>query len=279
MNKIIIITISLIAFIIIFAGCVKEETTISTETPSITVSATSKKLELMTNSIDMEFVLIPEGEFKMGSLSDEKDKDVHEGPVHSVKIEKAYYLGKYEVKQKQWREVMGSNPSNFQGDDLPVENVRWTHIQEFIIKLNEKEGTNKYRLPSEAEWEYAARAGITSRYSFGDDESDLGDYAWYKSNSGNKTHPVGQKKSNSWGLYDMHGNVIEWVQDSWHFDYDGAPSDGNAWESESDSPNLYPVVRGGGWGSVAGDCRSAARLNAYAGGRSSHLGFRLLKEL
>ena len=150
MNKIIIITISLIAFIIIFAGCVKEETTISTETPSITVSATSKKLELMTNSIDMEFVLIPEGEFKMGSLSDEKDKDVHEGPVHSVKIEKAYYLGKYEVKQKQWREVMGSNPSNFQGDDLPVENVRWTHIQEFIIKINAKEGTNKYRLPSEA---------------------------------------------------------------------------------------------------------------------------------
>ena len=122
---------------------------------------------------------------------------------------------------------MGDNPSHVKGDDLPVERVSWDDVQEFIRKLNKKEGTDKYRLPSEAEWEYACRAGATTRYSFGDSESKLGDYAWYHENSGDKTHPVGKKKPNPYGLYDMHGNVWERVQDERH-SYDGAPNDGSA---------------------------------------------------
>jgi formylglycine-generating enzyme required for sulfatase activity len=171
---------------------------------------------------------------------------------------------------------MGNNPSHFKGDDLPVEQVSWNEVQDFIRKLNEKEGTDKYRLPSEAEWEYACRAGTTTRYSFGDSESKLGDYAWYRENSGGKmTHPVGKKKPNPWGLYDMDGNVWEWTQDTWYRDYDGAPTDGSAWESA-----YFPlrVRRGGSWDSIAGSCRSASRGNNVPSRRNCFIGFRLLEE-
>ena len=228
-----------------------------------------------SNSIGMEFVLIPPGEFKMGSPSGEEDLYSYEGPVHTVTIRKAYYLGKYEVTQAQWREVMGNNPSYFKGDDLPVERVSWNDAQEFVKKLNEMEGTDKYRLPSEAEWEYAARAGTTSRYSFGNDESDLSEYAWYDDNSGGKSHPVGQKKPNSWKLYEMHGNVWEWVQDWWYSNYDGAPTDGSARESRGSS---YCVLRGGSWLTSAGYSRSAIRNYHSPGDRHAYLGFRLLQE-
>lgn len=244
------------------------------ETPA-SVIASSATDKTTTNSIGMEFVLIPAGEFKMGSPSSEEGRNDREGPVHTVTIEKAYYLGKYEVTQKEWREVMGSNPSNFKGDDLPVEYVSWNDAQEFVKKLNEKEGTNKYRLPSEAEWEYAVRAGTTTRYSFGDDETDLGNYAWYSSNSGSNTHPVGQKQPNAFGLYDMHGNVWEWVQDLYHSDYDGAPTEGSAWENGVGSDRVF---RGGCWNAVAGVCRSAVRYGRDPGFRADGLGFRLLQE-
>ena len=233
-----------------------------------------------TNSIGMEFVLIPAGEFDMGSPSDEEDRGSDEGPVHRVKIEKSFYMGRYEVTQKEWREVMGSNlfmgsnPSSFKGNDLPVEKVSWDDVQKFIKKLNEKEGTDKYRLPSGAEWEYACRAGTTTRYSFGDSESRLGDYAWYLDNSDRKTHPVGLKLPNPWGLYDMHGNVQEWVQDKWHNDYKGAPTDGSAWEI---GDGAYRVQRGGGWSYNAGYCRSAIQVHYVPGHRNYHLGFRLLE--
>ena len=226
-----------------------------------------------TNSIGIEFVLIPAGQFKMGSPSDEEDRDASEGPLHTVKIEKAYYLGKYEVTQKQWREVMGDNPSDFKGDDRPVECVSWDDAQEFIKKLNTKEGTDKYRLPSEAEWEYAARAGTTTQYSFGDDVSKIGEYVWYFDNSDLQTHPVGQKKPNSWGLYDMHGNVWEWVQDEWHDNYDGAPTDGSAWDGGAGSSR---VGRGGSWYNFG--CRSAFRYYDVPSFRYRSLGFRLLQE-
>ena len=185
-------------------------------------------------------------------------------------------MSKYEVTQKQWREVMGSDPSYYEGDDLPVEQVSWNDVQEFITKLNEREGSVKYRLPSEAEWEYAARAGTTTRYSFGDDESDLADCAWYYKNSDGKTHPVGQKKPNPWELYDMHGNVWEWVQDEWHDTYEGAPADGSAWESEN---GAVRVARGGSWRSYVVHCRSALRGNRDIDFRDNFLGFRLLQEV
>jgi hypothetical protein len=135
-----------------------------------------EKIAKQGNSIGMKFSLIPAGKFYMGSEERNDEK-----PVHKVKINNPFYLGTYPVTQREWNAVMGdnNNPSNFKGDDLPVEKVSWDKVQEFIKKLNEKEGTGKYRLPSEAEWEYACRAGTTTRYSFGDDESILGDYAWY----------------------------------------------------------------------------------------------------
>ncbi len=232
--------------------------------------------ETFINTIDMEFVLIQPGEFDMGSPANETGRYDDEGPVHHVTISEAFYLSKYEVTQKQWHEVMGDNPSHFKGDDLPVENVSWDDVQEFIKKLNKKENTHKYRLPSEAEWEYAARAGTTTRYSFGDDDSKLGEYAWYSENSGDKTHPVGKKGANPWGLYDVHGNIWEWVQDERHNTYNGAPIDGSAWR---DGVSTRQVVRGGCWFCSAWACRSAYRKNYDPGNRRYNLGFRLLQEV
>jgi formylglycine-generating enzyme required for sulfatase activity len=166
------------------------------------------------NSIGIDFVLIAAGEFLMGSESGDSD----EKPVHRVRISKNFYLGKYEVTQAQWHAVMGDNPSRFKGDTLPVEQVSWEDAQKFIERLNAQEGGTKYRLPTEVEWEYAARAGTTTAYSFGDNPRPLGEYAWFSENFGNTTHPVGQKQPNPWGLYDMHGNVWEWVQD-WYGPY------------------------------------------------------------
>jgi formylglycine-generating enzyme required for sulfatase activity len=225
----------------------------------------------VSSSTDIEFVLIPSGIFMMGS----KDYD-HEQPIHKVKIGIPFYLGKYPITQKQWETVIGSNPSNFNGNDRPVENVSWNDVQEFIKKLNEMEGTEKYRLPCEAEWEYACRAGTPTSFYFGDDESKLGDYAWYSKNSDNETHPIGQKNPNLWGLYDMHGNVWEWVQDKWHEDYKGAPSDSIVWIDGNSSSR---VIRGGGWFNTARSCQSANRSGNPPSYCNSRVGFRLLREL
>ena len=232
----------------------------------------------INNSIGMDLVLMPAGKFDMGTPSDEGDTYYHiDGPVHRVKILNAFYMGKYEVTQKQWRDVMVNDPSSFKGDNLPVENVSWNDVQDFIKKLNEKEGTNKYRLPTEAEWEYAARAGTMTQYSFGDDESKLGEYAWYTANSGSTTHAVGEKKPNPWGLYDMYGNIWEWVQDSWHDYYIGAPTDGSAWVNGSDSSR---VIRGGSWDDRVYTCLSATREGwDDPGTRQDNLGFRLVRDL
>jgi len=247
----------------------------TTSTPDVIEASTTPAPEKnITNSVGIEFVLIPAGKFKMGSS--EVGRSRNEIPMHYVKIENAYYLGKYGVTQKQWLEVMGNNPSKFIGDDLPVEGVSCNDVQDFVKKLNEREGSEKYRLPSESEWEYAIRAGNTTQYSFGDNASDLGDYAWYNYNSGSKTHPVDQKRPNPWGLYSMHGNVFEWVQDKWHDDYYGAPLFGSAWESGS---GTYRVVRGGSWYFSAGGCRSASRNYFPTDMRVSSVGFRLLQEM
>jgi formylglycine-generating enzyme required for sulfatase activity len=172
--------------------------------------------------------------------------------------EQDYYLGKYPVTQQQWEAVMGSNPSNFQGGSMPVETVSWYDAQIFIQQFNQLSGKKHYRLPTEEEWEYACRAGSSSDYYFGDDASQLGEYAWYDGNAGRSTHPVGQKKPNGWGLYDMAGNVFEWT-DSW---VDSSPS--------------TRVLRGGSWLNTAVRCRSAYRSNYPPDRRLNYVGFRLV---
>jgi len=222
----------------------------------------------LANSIGMEFVLIPAGTFTMGSEDGESD----ERPTRQATISRPFYLGKYEVTQGQWQTIMGNNPSLFQGDSkLPVEQVWWSDVQAFIGKLNAKEGGTRYRLPTEAEWEYAARAGSTSAYSFGNEASRLGEYAWYRDNSGGKTHPVGQLQPNAWGLYDMHGNVMEWVQD-WYGRYSEKP----VTDHQGPPSGSHRMRRGGAWNSVATVCRSANRYSV-PGFRDDFLGFRLVR--
>jgi formylglycine-generating enzyme required for sulfatase activity len=221
------------------------------------------------NSLGMVFVRIPAGEFMMGS----QDGDYDEKPAHLVRISQPFYLGKYEVTQGQWYAVMGSNPGHFTGQpNLPVEQVSWEDVQAFVRRLNAQEGVTAYRLPTEAEWEYAARAGSTTAYGFGNKASKLGEYAWYGDNAGGRTHTVGQHKPNAWGLYDMHGNVWEWVQD-WYGPYDT--------DTVTDPPgaaaNTYRVYRGGGWGTFASNCRSSDRNFDTPGTRLAGLGFRLLR--
>jgi formylglycine-generating enzyme required for sulfatase activity len=175
-----------------------------------------------TNSIGMEFVLVPSGEFQMGCSPADKECGAGEKPVHPVKITKAFYIGKFEVTQGQWKGLMGGNPSYFNESrvtdswkDHPVEQVSWNAVQEFLQKMGTGETGRKYRLPTEAEWEYAARAGTNDPSQGG--ASDLVGWSW--ANSGGTTHPVGQLKPNAWGIYDMLGNVWEWVQDGYDEKY------------------------------------------------------------
>jgi formylglycine-generating enzyme required for sulfatase activity len=246
-------------------------------------------LKKITNSIGMEFVLIPAGSFVMGScLSPEELVQRYGGkkewyglekPHHPVKIEQPFYLQATPVTQGQWQRLTGDNPSYFKdcGDDCPVEKVSWIDVQRFVEELNLIEHTKDYRLPSEVEWEYSCRAGSETEFFFGSFAKRLGEFAWYSENSDAKTHPVGKKKPNAWGLYDMYGNVWEWVEDDWHDSYDGAPVDGRAWV---DNPRgSHRVVRGGGWSDSARRCRSAARGNDGPRERDRFVGFRLSRSV
>jgi formylglycine-generating enzyme required for sulfatase activity len=195
----------------------------------------------ITNSLGVKFNLIPPGEFAMGSPVSEPGRFVDE-TQHLVKITQPFYLSVHEVTQQQYEQVMGKNPSKYKGENNPVENVSRNDAIAFCHKLSDEEG-GEYRLPTEAEWEYACRAGITTTFSFGDDATLLGKYAWWKANSENTTHPVGRKLPNAWGLYDMHGNVYEWCQD-WH-----APYENLKVVSDPTGPALGSrrVLRGGGY--------------------------------
>ena len=226
------------------------------------------------NSIGMELILIPSGTFRMGGDKKLEQAEDHETPKHLVKISIAFFMGKYEVTQSQWSKIMNNNPSEFKDGIRPVERVSWNDVQAFIQKLNTKEKTNKYRLPTEAEWEYAARAGSENSYSFGSDANKLDQYGWYKRNSAGETHPVGQLKPNPWGLFDMHGNVHEWCQD-W-FDrkyYSQSPSNAPL----GPSSGLAKALRGGDWGSEDWYCRCASRSLSSPDRRSNRLGLRLIR--
>ncbi len=203
--------------------------------------------------VTMKLVLIPAGTFTMGSPKTEKGRDNNEGPQREVTITKPFYMGIYEVTQEQHEVVMGKNPSKFKGPKKPVQQVSWDDATPFCKGLSKKTGKT-VRLPTEAEWEYACRAGSKTAFCFGDDEEQLDDYAWYRGFWRSKTHPVGRKKPNAWGLYDMHGNVWEWCSD-WYDPYANA----KAVDPQGPDSRGFRVYRGGSCTSIATDCRAASR--------------------
>ena len=219
----------------------------------------AKELDI-GGGVTMKVVRIPAGKFMMG-----------EGETqHEVTLSKPFYMGVTEVTQAQYAAIMGTNPSHFKGATNPVEMVSWNDATEFCKKLSERT-RQAVRLPTEAEWEYACRAGTATAFSFGDADSALGDYAWHDANSGSTTHPVGQKKPNVWGLFDMHGNVWEWCAD-WFGDYpNGAVTD-----PKGPVSGIRRVLRGGSWGNAPSICRSAYRGSYTPGLRNLRCGFRVV---
>ena len=222
------------------------------------------------NGINIEMVKVEAGSFNMGATPEMKSPYEVEKPVHRVTLTNNYYIGKYEVTQALWQAVMGSNPSHFKGDALPVEQVSWKDCQKFITKLNRLTGKN-FRLPTEAEWEYAARGGNKSRGYRYSGSNTIDDVAWYENDALSQTHPVGTKQPNELEIYDMTGNVMEWCQD-WYGSYSSSPQV-NPTGAASGS---YRVVRGGGWSDSARGCRTSDRNLTSPGGRFSNLGLRLV---
>ena len=317
MKKNNLMMISLIPVVIFLLGCtgetkksyVKDTTTPPSTTKSITpekespsvISSTSDQGEplktplivtqrktttdhkdSLTNSIGMEFVYIPPGTFIMGSPPDEYGHEDLERQ-HQVTLSKGFYMQKTEVTQKQWKTIMGYNPSHFLncGENCPVEQVSWYDVQEFIRKLNEREKTKKYRLPTEAEWEYACRAGTNTAFSNGTITKETCGYnpyldaaGWYYRNSEKGTHGVAQKQANPWGLYDMHGNVWEWCQD-WQRKYSFYP----VVDPVGPPTGLARIRRGGGWSHYPLFCRSAYRSWLDPDKKTPHVGFRLARSL
>ena len=243
--------------------------------PSHQVSQSPQiRTEILPGNIKLEMVKIPTGSFLMGSVDNDESAYRNEKPQHPVNLQE-FYLGKYPITQEQYQAIMGNNPSYFENNPKnPVENISWNDAQEFCQKLSEKASKN-YRLPSEAEWEYAYRAGTQPRYYFGDNAELLGEYAWYGENSDSKTHPVGQKKPNNWGLYDMSGNVWEWCEDVWHENYQNTPKDGSSW-NDNNSQTIFRIFRGGSWRHDPWYCRSAFRFYLTSGDRGSFIGFRVV---
>jgi formylglycine-generating enzyme required for sulfatase activity len=238
--------------------------------------------DTFTNHLGMEFIYIAPGSFSMGSPSTEPGRDPDERH-HKVTLTKGYWLQATEVTQGQWQELMGNNPSRFNGagKDFPVENISYGDVQKFIGRLNDATAPEKYRLPTEAEWEYGARGGSSKAFANGD-ISDLGcgkggklkKIAWYCGTAGERPHAVGQKQPNAWGLYDMHGNVWEWCGD-WY----GAYPFGEVIDAKGPVDGKYRISRGGSWYDGAGLCRSAYRGRFSPGRRNGDLGFRLVKSL
>ena len=226
----------------------------------------------------MEFVTILPGSFEMGAPEGEEGSESCERPVHTVTISYSFEMMTTEVTQGMWQEIMGSNPSHTWGvgPTYPVYYISWNDCQDYIFYMNELDPAHIYRLPSEAEWEYACRAGTTTRFYWGEDPADIqiSMYAWWGGNAQGSTHPVGTLQPNTWGLYDMSGNVYEWCQDWYHGNYNGAPSDGSAWED----PTTDRVRRGGYFSSSTGsECRSAHRAHSKPDTAWPDRGFRLVR--
>ena len=221
------------------------------------------------DDINIEMVKVEAGTFMMGATSEMENPYDNEKPVHQVTLADDYYMGKYEVTQALWQAVMGSNPSTFKGDNLPVEKVSWNDCQEFISKLNSLTG-RKFRLPTEAEWEYAARGGRKSRGYQYSGSNNLSDVAWYKDNSGNITHPIGAKQANELGIYDMSGNVCELCKDRY-----GSYSSSAQINPTGTSNGSLRVARGGALRSFAKYCRLSSRSDIPSIGRYTNLGLRL----
>ncbi len=251
----------------------------------------SAPIELSAGSVSsgpfsgMEFVTIPSGTFMMGSPGSEDDRCKDEGPDHSVSIS-SFELMTTEVTQGIWEAVMGESAFIHHemvrgaGDNYPMYNVSWNDCQEFIAKLNALDSSYMYRLPSESEWEYACRAGTTTRFYWGDSDSEstMNQYCWYSSNSNSSNHPVALKQANFWGLYDMSGNVWEWCEDTWPSDYSGTPTDGRALVFSGASSR---ITRGGSWNDSAKLCRSAYRnyCSDYEVSQFLNIGFRLARSV
>ncbi len=238
--------------VVVMGGCDQRQPESSVQSPESALA------------IGMEFKLIPAGTFLMG-WSD---------GAQEITLTQPFKIGVQEVTQAQYEQVMGNNPSHFKGAENPVEMISWDDAVEFCRRLSElpseKAAGNVYRLPTEAEWAYACRAGTTTQFSFGDDDSDLGDYAWYAENSASKTHPVGSKLPNAWGLHDMHGNVWEWCQDR-----DGDDPNGSRTDPTGPLSGSNRVIRGGAWFNYANFCRSALRYGYDPSSRNKGRGFRV----
>jgi formylglycine-generating enzyme required for sulfatase activity len=225
---------------------------------------------LITNSIGMKLVYVPAGDFNMGSPPEEKGRQDDE-LLHKARITCPFRIGMTEVTQVQWQTVMGTNPSNFVGDDLPVEKVSWKNAVAFCKKLSETEGKT-YRLPTEAEWEYACRAGVTDPIA---GTGQIDDMAWYDENSKEQSHSVATKTPNAWGIFDMHGNASEWCSDYYSSDYPEA----DVTDPIGPSEGKYRVIRGGSWGYFEPSCRCAARSSAPTSYQLKQTGFRVVMEL
>ena len=247
---------------------------LTTNTSSSVALGTSSSGNTITipvkNGISIDMVRVEAGTFTMGATREMENPYNDEKPTHQVTLTNDYYIGKYEVTQALWQAVMGNNPSYFKGDNLPVENVSWKDCKKFISKLNRITG-KKFRLPTEAEWEYAARGGKKSRGYQYSGSKNISDVAWYDGNSGNRTHAVGSKQANELGIYDMSGNVWEWCQD-WKGSYSSS-SQTNPTGANSGSDRVF---RGGGWVRYAGYCRSSCRNIDSSDGHSYDLGLRLV---
>ncbi|NET53519.1 MAG: formylglycine-generating enzyme family protein, partial [Merismopedia sp. SIO2A8] len=268
----------------------------SVEFETVKVNATGEEVERnskqqakffkedLGNGISLEMVEIPGGSFTMGSPAGEKGRYEYESPQEEVKVP-TFFMGRFEITQQQYQQVMGKNPSSFKGDKRPVEQVSWNDAEEFCKKLTQKTTGRSYSLPSEAQWEYACRARTKTPFYFGETiTTDLvnynGNYKYASAETGvyrKTTTEVGKFPPNAFGLYDMHGNVWEWCLDDWHDNYEGTPKDGSPWIEGNDS-NSIKVVRGGSWYHLPNNCRCAYR-NTNNIGRdeiTDHFGFRVV---